>query len=111
MNAERMNRTLKEATVKRYDYQTHQQLKEHLFNFLNAYHFAKRLKTLKGLSPYEYIIKCWQKKPQRFRINPNHHTMGLNISLRPLQSEHLRNSTSGYSNKPNSYLNPSLIPE
>jgi transposase InsO family protein len=54
---ERMNRTLKEATVKRYHYQSHAQLKEHLYNFLNAYNFAKRLKTLQGLTPYEYIIK------------------------------------------------------
>jgi transposase InsO family protein len=58
---ERMNRTLKEATVKRYYYENHGQLREHLYNFLNAYNFAKRLKTLKGLTPYEYIIKCWQK--------------------------------------------------
>ena len=48
---ERMNRTIKEATVKRYHYSSHQQLKEHLFNFVNAYNFAKRLKTLKGLTP------------------------------------------------------------
>ncbi len=34
---ERMNRTLKEATVKRYYYQTHEQLKEHLQTFLMAY--------------------------------------------------------------------------
>jgi len=45
---ERMNRTLKEATVKRYYYENHQQLKEHLYSFLNAYNFAKRLKTLQG---------------------------------------------------------------
>ena len=44
---ERMNRTLKEATVKTYHYQTHQQLKEHLQVFLLAYNFAKRLKTLR----------------------------------------------------------------
>jgi hypothetical protein len=75
---ERMNRTLKEATVKRYNYVTHQQLREHLYNFLNAYNFAKRLKALRGFTPYEYIIKSWQKEPERFRINPNHHILGLN---------------------------------
>ena len=31
-----MNRTLKEATVRRYHYETHQQLREHLEAFLNA---------------------------------------------------------------------------
>ena len=45
---ERMNRTLKEATVKRYYYDTHDQLRAHLADFATAYNFAKRLKTLKG---------------------------------------------------------------
>ncbi len=49
-----MNRTLKEATVRRYHYETHAQLREHLEAFLNAYNFAKRLKTLRGLTPYEH---------------------------------------------------------
>jgi transposase-like protein len=75
---ERMNRTLKDATVKKSDYQTHQHLKEHLYAFLLAYTFAKRLKTLKGLTPYEYICQCWQKEPERFTVNPCHHTLGLN---------------------------------
>lgn len=75
---ERMNRTLKEATVKRYHYQTHDHLKRHLYDFLNAYNFAKRLKTLKGLTPYQFIISIWQKEPERFNINPIHHTLGLN---------------------------------
>src|SRR4030095_14311026 len=48
---ERMNRTRKEATVKKSSYQTHQHLKEHLQAFLMAYNFAKRLKTLSGLTP------------------------------------------------------------
>jgi transposase InsO family protein len=55
---ERMNRTLKEATVKKYYYQDHQHLKEHLYAFLMAHNFAKRLKTLRGLTPYEYICQC-----------------------------------------------------
>jgi transposase InsO family protein len=45
---ERMNRTIKDATVKRYHYETHDQLKEHLAQFLAADNFAKRLKTLRG---------------------------------------------------------------
>jgi transposase InsO family protein len=78
-HVERMNRTLKEATVKRYYYETHSHLKEHLLTFLMAYNFAKRLKTLKGLTPYEYLCKCWQKESERFTTNPYHHTLGLNI--------------------------------
>lgn len=56
---ERMNRTIKEATVKRYHYETHDQLRQHLTNFLAAYNFARRLKTLRGLTPYEAICKAW----------------------------------------------------
>ena len=65
---ERMNRTLKEATVRRYHYETHQQLREHLEAFLNAYNFAKRLKTLRGLTPYEHMCKAWADQPRRFRL-------------------------------------------
>ncbi len=78
---ERMNRTLKEATVKKYHYETHDQLKQHLHTFLMAYNFAKRLKTLRGLTPYEYICKIWTTEPKRFRENPFHHTLGLNILI------------------------------
>ena len=74
-----MNRTLKEATVRRYHYDNHQQLKQHLQTFLAAYNYAKRLKTLKGLTSHEHICRCWTETPDRFRFNPLHHTVGLNI--------------------------------
>lgn len=48
---ERMNRTLKEATVQRYNYDTHRQLEDRLAGFLDAYNFARRLKTLRSLTP------------------------------------------------------------
>jgi transposase InsO family protein len=76
---ERMNRTLKEATVTKYDSETHDHLTAPLQTFLMADHVAKRLKTLKGLTPYEHICKCWQEAPERLAINPYHHTLGLNI--------------------------------
>ena len=50
---ERMNRTIEDATVKRFYYETHDQLRSHLRDLVAAYNFAKRLKTLKGLTPYE----------------------------------------------------------
>ena len=73
-----MNRTIKEATVTRYHYDSHQQLGAHLTDFIDAYNFARRLKTLKGLTPYEYICKCWTTEPQRFKLNPIHQIAGLN---------------------------------
>ena len=75
---ERMNRTIKEATVKRYHYDRHQQLETHLADFIAAYNFARRLKTLKGLTPYEFICRLWTKEPERFRLNPIHQMPGLN---------------------------------
>ena len=75
---ERMNRTIKEATVKRYHYDSHRQLRHHLDDFVTAYNFGRRLKTLKGLTPYEFICKCWTSQPERFTINPLHQMPGLN---------------------------------
>lgn len=75
---ERMNRTIKEATVKRYHYDDHQQLETHLNDFISAYNFGRRLKTLRGLTPYEYICKIWTTEPERFILNPIHQMPGLN---------------------------------
>lgn len=75
---ERMNRTIKDATVKRYHYDSHEQLRSHLADFLDAYNFARRLKTLSGLTPYEYICKNWTSEPDRFVVDPIHQMPGLN---------------------------------
>jgi len=75
---ERMNRTIKEATVRRYHYDSHDQLRHHLADFMAAYNFARRLKTLGGLTPYEYICKVWTSEPDRFILNPIHQMPGLN---------------------------------
>jgi transposase-like protein len=75
---ERMNRTIKEATVRRYHYDSHRQLETHLGDFINAYNYGRRLKTLRGLTPYEYICTCWANEPKRFISNPHHQSPGPN---------------------------------
>ncbi len=75
---ERMNRTIKEATVKRLHYENHDQLRTHLADFVAAYNFARRLKTLSGLTPYKYIAKIWTSEPDRFIVDPIHQMPGLN---------------------------------
>jgi transposase InsO family protein len=75
---ERMNRTIKDATVKRYHYDSHAQLERHLDDFVSAYNFGRRLKTLKGLTPYEFICKRWTIEPERFNLDPIHQMPGLN---------------------------------
>ena len=67
------------ATVKRYHYEDHAQFRQHLDHFIAAYNFGRRLKTLKRLTPYEFICKQWTKEPERFRFNPIHQMPGLNI--------------------------------
>lgn len=71
---ERMNRTLKEAAVRRSHYDTRLQREDQLADFLDAYNFARRLKTLRGLTPYEDTCKAWADEPERFRLDPVHLT-------------------------------------
>jgi transposase-like protein len=73
---ERMNRTLKEATIRRFHYETTNQLNTHLQSFLLAYNFAKRLKRLKGLTPYEFVCAEWRKNPSIFHRDPSDLTPG-----------------------------------
>jgi len=80
---ERMNRTIKDATVKRYHYESHEQFRTHLQLFVDAYNHARRLKTLRGLTPHEFIHQTWTKEPDRFRINPSHLTPGPYITSVP----------------------------
>jgi hypothetical protein len=73
-----MNRTLKEATAPRYPYETHHGLRAHLGTFLEANNFARRLKTLQGLTPFEFISQQWTSEPHRFRLHPDHLIPGPN---------------------------------
>ncbi len=34
-----------------------------------AYNLARRLKTLNGLTPYDYIAKVWTSEPARLIVN------------------------------------------
>jgi hypothetical protein len=79
-----MNRTIKDATVKRFHYDSHDQLRMHLTDFLAAYDFARLLKTLSGLTPYEYICKIWTSEPDRFILDPIRQMPGLNTQYRAL---------------------------
>jgi hypothetical protein len=66
-----MNQTLKEATVKRYHYGSHDELWHHLRLFLGAHDHARHLKTLRGRTTYEVIGKAWPGQPSIFTSNPS----------------------------------------
>ncbi len=75
---ERMNRTIKEASVKRFPNDTQDQIQPHLSDFLDAYKHARRLKTLSALTLYEFICTTWLHEPERFKRDPCAQMPGLN---------------------------------
>ena len=75
---ERMNHTLKDATVKRFPYGRHDELCAHLLLLPDADNHARRPKALPGLTPSGFVCRTWTNEPQRLRINLSHYTPGLN---------------------------------
>ncbi|WP_026190780.1 IS481-like element ISMtsp16 family transposase [Methylobacterium sp. WSM2598] len=70
--AERMNRTIKDATVRVFHYEDLESLKAHVLAFVTAYNFAKHLKSLRWKTPFQSICHAWTKDPDRFKIDPHH---------------------------------------
>jgi hypothetical protein len=71
-------KVLKLSDGRTYHYDSHDQLRQHLGDFVAAYNFGRRLKTLRGLTPYEAICKAWQNEPERFTSDPHQQTLGPN---------------------------------
>jgi len=42
-----------------------------LHDFVRAYNYRRRLKTLGGRAPHAFICDAWQREPERFHRNPN----------------------------------------
>jgi transposase InsO family protein len=70
--AERMNRTVKEATIKAFHYPGLEALKAHVLAFVTAYNFGKHLKALRWRTPFQAICDAWTKDPSAFKIDPHH---------------------------------------
>lgn len=83
---ERMNRTIKESTIKAYEYEGLEQLREHVQAFVQSYNFGKHLKALRWKTPFRAICEAWEKDPSRFRLHPHHLTVGLNILIQRTQA-------------------------
>ncbi|WP_425266789.1 integrase core domain-containing protein [Ectopseudomonas oleovorans] len=69
---ERMNRTVKEATIKSFHYPDFDALKAHVRAFVTAYNFAKHLKALRWRTPFKTICDAWTRTPDRFKLEPHH---------------------------------------
>ena len=70
--AERMNRTVKEATIKAFHYPDRESLKAHVLAFVSAYNFAKHLKAIRWKTPFEAVCHAWTTTPDIFKLNPRH---------------------------------------
>ena len=68
----------KETPARKLHYESHDHLQERFSAFLESYNFERRLKTLGGLTPYEFICRCWETQPRIFRRNPAEITPMLN---------------------------------
>ena len=66
---ERMNRTLKEATIKKYYYKSHDLLKNHLYMFVDSYNYCTKLKAIKYVSPYEKVCLYLQSEQGKSQLN------------------------------------------
>jgi hypothetical protein len=76
--AERMNRTVKDATIKAFHYPDLESLKAHVLAFVSAYNFAKHLKAIRWKTPFEAVCHAWTTTPEIFKLNPRHLTPGPN---------------------------------
>ena len=76
--AERMNRTVKEATIKAFHYPDLESLKAHVTAFVSAYNFVKHLKALRWKTPFEAVCHAWTTTPNILKLNPCHLIPGPN---------------------------------
>ena len=83
--AERMNRTVKDATIKAFHYPNLESLKNYVLAFVSAYNFAKHLKALRWRTPFEAVCNAWTTTPEIFKLNPRHLIPGPNTcqAMRP----------------------------
>jgi hypothetical protein len=58
-----MKRTLTDATVQCWHFGGQGELRRHLQIFLDGYDQTWHLKTLQGLTSYEFISKAWNEHP------------------------------------------------
>lgn len=75
---ERMNKTIKDATIKMFQYQSIHQFKTNLQDFLTFYNYSKKLSALKRKSPFDFLKIKAKIFPKLFTKNLDHLCSGLN---------------------------------
>ena len=80
---ERRNRTIKDATVKRYHYESYNQLRNHLTHFLNAYNFARRSAISRFAQKLEDPFRVFGDIPRTY-LRPFFKNFNLCVLLLPV---------------------------
>ena len=70
--AERMNRIVKDATVKVFHYPDLGALRAHVLAFATAYNFAKHLERLRWRTLFQAVRDAWKTDLSAFKIDPRH---------------------------------------
>ena len=58
-------------------YESLEHLKSHFFEFFDIYNFTRRLKSLNGKTPHEFVCACWARDPSHFRADPRTWSLDL----------------------------------
>ena len=67
-----MVRTLKEAAVRSFQYETKADLEAHLRAYVVAHNLGRHLKGLRGRTPFQATCEAWAKDPSVFKADPQH---------------------------------------
>ena len=70
--AERMNRTVKAATIKAFHHPDLASLRAQVLAFVAARNVARHLKAVHWKTPFEAICRAWTRTPDIFRLDPRH---------------------------------------
>jgi transposase InsO family protein len=76
--AERMIRTVKDATVNAFHYPDLKALQAQVLAFVTAYNFAKHLKAPRWRTPFQAVCAAWKADPSIFKIDLHHLIPGPN---------------------------------
>jgi hypothetical protein len=61
-----MDRMIGRPAIDQYQFQTYEEIREYLRAFLATFNFTQRLKTLKGLTPYQFSCKLMKTEPEKY---------------------------------------------
>ena len=67
-----MVRSLKEATVRSFQYETRADLEAHLKAYVAAHNLGRHLKSLRWRTPFQATCDAWPKDPSVFKADPHH---------------------------------------